>query len=82
MSGERSVQYRVVRGKHDESVGGSAEAGLVVSVPIAVLEESGFDPTVEFMRGRLKVVGHTGTLFDVLRSGEAARELSELASPS
>ena len=39
-----------------------------------------FDPTVAFMRGKLKSVGPTGPLFDLLRSGEAAAQLSSLAA--
>jgi len=35
---------------------------------------------VAFMQGKLKAVGHTGVLFEVLRSGEAAAVLSRLAS--
>jgi hypothetical protein len=38
------------------------------------------DPSVAFMQGKLKAVGHTGVLFEVLRSGEAAAVLSRLAS--
>jgi hypothetical protein len=34
------------------------------------------------MRGRLKATGHTGRLFEVLRSGEVAATVSRLASPT
>lgn len=74
-----TVQYRVVVGKKDERVDGPDDADLVVTVPIDVVQDDGFDPAVAFMRGKLKSVGPTGPLFDLFRSGEAARRLSELA---
>ncbi len=77
-----SVQYRVVVAKRDERVEGPDDAELVLSVPIAVANESGFDATVEFMRGRLKAAGPSGALFALLRSGEATAELSRIASQS
>jgi hypothetical protein len=75
-----TVQYRVVVGKKDERVGGPDDAEIVITVPLAVATADGFDPAVEFMRGRLKAAGHAGRLFDVLKSGEAAAEISRLAS--
>ena len=75
-----SVQYRVVVGKKDERVEGPDDAELVVSVPLDVVGADDFDATVAFMRGRLKATGPTGPLFEVLRSGEAASQLSELAA--
>jgi hypothetical protein len=77
-----SAQYRVVRGKNDEVIDGADDAAVVIMVPAAVAADDGFDATVEFMRGRLKAAGHTGALFEVLRSGEASRALSRLASPT
>lgn len=77
-----TVQYRVVVGKRDERVDGPDDADVVITVPVAVAESGGFDAAVEFMRGRLKATGHTGRLFDVLRSGAATDALSALASPS
>jgi hypothetical protein len=77
-----SAQYRVVRGKNDEVIDGADDADVVIMVPAVVAADEGFDATVEFMRGRLKAVGNTGALFEVLRSGEAGRTLSRLASPS
>jgi hypothetical protein len=74
-----SVQYRVVVGKKDERVAGPDDAELVVSAPLDVVEAADFDATVAFMRGRLKSSGPTGPLFDLLRSGEAAAQLSSLA---
>ncbi len=55
-----SVQYRVVVAKKDERVDGPDDADIVVTVPVAVAADDGFDATVEFMRGRLKATGHTG----------------------
>lgn len=72
-----TVQYRVVFGKNDEAVEGPDDADVVVTVPAA---EARTDPSVAFMQGALKAVGHTGVLFDALRSGEAAAALSRLAS--
>jgi len=72
-----SVQYRVAYGKKDEVVEGPDDADVVISVPVA---DATADPAVAFMQGRLKAAGHTGRLFELLRSGEAAVALSRLAS--
>ena len=72
-----TVQYRVAFGKNDEAVEGPDDADVVVSVAAA---DAATDPSVAFMQGVLKAVGHTGVLFDALRSGEAAAVLSRLAS--
>lgn len=72
-----TVQYRVAFGKNDEAVEGPDDADVVVSVAAA---DAVTDPSVAFMQGKLKAVGHTGVLFEVLRSGEAAAVLSRLAS--
>jgi hypothetical protein len=72
-----SVQYRVVFGKKDEVVEGDDAADVVVTIAAA---DAGLDPTVAFMQGKLKAVGHTGTLLDLLRSGDAAVAISRLAS--
>ncbi|MEI6401199.1 MAG: hypothetical protein WCP59_03325 [Actinomycetota bacterium] len=72
-----TVQYRVAFGKNDEAVEGPDDADVVVSVAVA---DAATDPSVAFMQGKLKAVGHTGVLFEVLRSGEAAAVLSRLAS--
>ena len=71
------VQYRVVFGKRDEAVEGPDDAVLVVTIAAA---DAALDPNVAFMQGRLKAAGHTGRLFDVLRSGEAGVVISRLAS--
>ncbi len=76
MSGSHRVQYRVVVGKRDERVEGPDDAEVVISVPLA---DAHLQPEVAFMQGRLKAVGHTGRLFEVFRSGEAAAVLSRLA---
>jgi hypothetical protein len=75
-----TAQFRVAVTKKDERVSGPDDATVVVTVPLAVVAEPGFDATVEFMRGRLKASGHTGELMDVLKSGAATRELRALAS--
>jgi len=72
-----TVQYRVVHGRSDVAVDGPDDADLVVTCPAS---DAGGDPTVAYMQGRLKAVGHTGVLFRVLASGEAASRLSRLAS--
>jgi hypothetical protein len=73
------VQYRVIVGKKDEIVDGPADADVIVSVPLVDVQADGFDPAVAYMQGKLKSTGPTGPLLDLLRSGEAAAELSRLA---
>lgn len=75
-----TVQYRVVVAKKDERVEGPDDADLVITVPVAVAAMDDFEATVEFMRGRLKAVGHTGDVLDLLKSGDATAALSRLAS--
>jgi hypothetical protein len=72
-----TVQYRVVMGKKDERVEGPDDADLVISI---AAKDVGMDPTVAFMSGKLKAVGHTGLLLDALRSGEASAALARLTS--
>lgn len=74
-----STQYRVVVAKKDERVDGPDDADVVFSVPVDVADSDGFDATVEFMRGRLKAVGHTGLVLDELKSGQATTALRALA---
>lgn len=74
-----TVQYRIIVGKKDERADGPDDADLVISAPLDVVQAADFDPTVAFMRGRLKSAGPTGPLFELLRSGEAGRQLSSLA---
>jgi hypothetical protein len=71
-----TVQYRVVLGKKDEVVVGPDGADVVITIAKA---DCGLDPTVAYMQGRLKAVGHTGVLLDVLRSGAAAAVLGPQA---
>ncbi len=75
-----SVQYRVIVGKKDERTAGPDDADVVVTVPVAVAADDGFDAAVEFMRGRVKAAGHTGEILDLLKSGEATATLARLAS--
>lgn len=75
-----SVQYRVVVAKKDERIEGPDDAEIVVTVPVAVASESDFDAAVEFMRGRVKVTGHSGRVLELLKSGAATTALSRLAS--
>jgi hypothetical protein len=72
-----TVQYRVSFGRNDEAVEGPDDADVVVTVPASAV---GPDPAVLFMRGVLKATGHTGVLFDALRSGAAAQAITRLAS--
>lgn len=82
MTSSAPVQYRVVVGRKDERVEGPDDAELVVTVPLEVASEDGFDPAVEYMRGRLKAAGSTRALVAVLSSGSAAAAISRLASPT
>lgn len=75
-----TVQYRVVVGKKDERIDGPDDADVVVTVPLVDAAAPGFDPTVAFMRGVLKASGHTGTVLDVLKSGEAATAIAALVT--
>ncbi len=75
-----SVQYRVVFAKKDEAVEGPDDAALVVTVAAADAGDAATNPTVAFMRGKLKSTGPTGMLFELLRSGEAGAVISRLAS--
>jgi hypothetical protein len=71
------VQYRVVFGKKDEVVEGPDEASVVLSIAAA---DVGLDPQVAYMRGKLKVSGSTGRLFELLKSGEVQPVLQRLAA--
>jgi hypothetical protein len=67
-----TAQYRIILGKKEEIVVGPDGADVVIMVAKA---DCGLDPTVAFMQGKLKAAGHTGVLFEVLRSGAAAAVL-------
>ena len=68
-----TIQYRVIHGKKDEHVTGPDDADVVVSIEAKDLN---LDPNVAYMRGKLKVVGHTGHFFTALKSGEVASALA------
>lgn len=72
-----SIQYRVAFAKNDEAIEGPDDADLVIRIEA---KEAGADPTVSYMRGKLKAEGHTGALVAALSSGEAAAVISRLAS--
>ena len=72
-----TVQYRVAFGKKDEVVEGPDDATVVVSVAAA---DTGLDPTIAFMRGKLKATGPTGELLTLLKSGEMAPVLQRLGT--
>jgi hypothetical protein len=71
-----SVQYHVVIAKKEEIVVGDDGADIIVTIPKA---DCGLDPAVAFMQGRLKATGHTGALFELLRSGAVAEALRPYA---
>ncbi|MEO8162177.1 MAG: hypothetical protein ABI590_00230 [Ilumatobacteraceae bacterium] len=73
------IQYRVRFAKDDEVVQGPDGADVVLSCNS---QDATTDPTVAYMQGRLKVVGSSAALFEVLASGGAAKTLSALASRS
>ena len=75
-----SVQYRVVVAKKDERVQGPDDADIVITVPAVDAAAEDFDPTVAFMRGKLKAAGHTGDILDLLKSGAAADAIRALAA--
>lgn len=72
-----TVQYRVSFGKKDEAVEGPDDADVVVRIDA---KDAGTDPTVAYMRGKLKAEGNTGVLLSELSSGRAAEVISRLAS--
>jgi len=72
-----TVQYRVLFAKKDEVVEGPDDADVVVSVAAA---DVAMDPSVAFMRGKLKATGSSNALFELLRSGETAAILARLGS--
>lgn len=72
-----TVQYRVAFGKKDEVVEGPDDADIVVSIAAT---DANLDPSVAFMRGRLKATGPTGELLALLGSGEVAAVLARLGT--
>jgi hypothetical protein len=77
MSDGRTIQFRVVMAKNDERVDGPDDADTVATIAKA---DAGMDPTVAFMRGKLKITGPTGPLFDALSSGRAAEVIARLSA--
>ncbi len=75
MSDDRTIQFRVVMAKNDERVDGPDDADTVATIAKA---DAAMDPTVAFMRGKLKITGPTGPLFDALSSGRAAEVIARL----
>ena len=57
-----SVQYRVFVAKSNEIVEGPDDADVVITVPLDDVRDPSFEPTVAYMRGRLKTTGSTGAL--------------------
>jgi hypothetical protein len=55
-------------------VDGPDDAAVIVRVALA---DTGLDPVVAYMQGRLKAEGHTGVLFDALKSGAIAASLAQ-----
>ena len=75
-----SVQYKVVVAKKDERVDGPDDAEIVITVPIVDAAAEDFDPTVAFMRGKLKAAGDTGEILDLLKSGAAATAIAAIVA--
>ena len=75
-----NVRYLVTVSRSEQHSDGPDDAEVTFTAPLAVVAEPGFDATVEFMRGRLKVSGPTSGVFAALSSGEADRTLLRLAS--
>ena len=71
-----TIQYRVTFGKNDEAVEGPDDATVVVTI---ASKDAVGDPSVAFMRGKLKSAGPTGPLLQALRDGSAAAVISQLA---
>ncbi len=75
-----SVRYIVVVAKKDERVDGPDDAEIVITVPLVDAAADDFDPAVAFMRGKLKAVGRTGGILDLLKSGDAATAIAALVA--
>lgn len=72
-----TIQFRLVLGKKDERVDGPDDADTVATI---ALVDTALDPSVAFMRGKLKITGPTGPLFDSLSSGQAADIVARLVA--
>ena len=73
-----SVQYRVVVAKKDERIDGPGDADIVITVQLVDAAADDFDPTVAFMRGKLKAAGHSGQILDLLKSGDVGVAIAQL----
>lgn len=72
-----TIQFRLVVAKKDERVHGPDDADTVATIALA---DATLDPSVAFMRGKLKITGPTGPLFDALSSGRATEIIGRLAA--
>ena len=75
-----SEQYRVIVAKKDERTDGPDDADGVVTVPLVDAAADDFDPTVAYMRGKLKAAGGTGVVLDQLTSGAAAAAIAGIVA--
>ena len=75
----RTIQFRLVVAKKHEIVEGPDDADTVATIALA---DADLDPSVAFMRGKLKITGASGPLFDALSSGEASRIIADLVRRS
>lgn len=74
---QMTVQYRVTVSKSEVRTSGPDDAEVVFSCALA---DASSDPTASFVQGKLKATGHTGVILGELMSGNAAKQLSQLAS--
>lgn len=74
-----AVRYRVAVAGGDDRFEGANDADVTLTVPIDIAAADGFDASIEYMRGRLKVTGATSSIFEVLANGEATTVLGRLA---
>lgn len=72
-----TVQYRVSAGKGKEVVDGPEGADTVITIAAS---DAAMDPSVAYMRGKLKAEGSTGALISELVSGNAKSTIARLAA--
>ena len=77
MTAKYNVQYIVSFSKKEEVIEGPDDADVVVRI---AAKDVDLDPTVAFMKGKLKAEGSTRALFEALWSGEATKAISQIAS--
>lgn len=77
MTAQYKVQYIVSFSKKEEAVEGADDADVVVRI---AAKDVDLDPTVAFMKGKLKAEGSTRALFEALWSGDATKAIRQLAS--